>query len=147
MAIVAIVLLSLGGLNAVFAIEAGTCTQGDAGNLYGGLITVVLYMAGGLILAFNPIQWRQAIALLPAAAIALWHSVFALRFALGYLADKISACDALVGDFTAQSRGYEMDGSEAALAVLWLGLSSIFWIAIFLAWLQGRRRVALSANQ
>jgi hypothetical protein len=146
MAIVAIVLISLGALNSVLAVNAGTCTQGDAGNLFGGLITLVLYMAGGLIMAFKPLQWRQISAFLPAAAIALWHSVFALRFAWGYFVDKISACDAMLGDFLPQSMVYEKDGREVALAILWLGLSAIFWLVMLLAWLQARRRIIRSAG-
>ena len=142
----AIFLISLGALNAVLAVNAGTCTQGDAGNLYGGLITAALYVTGGLILTFKPVRQRQMIALLPAAAVALWHSVFALRFVWGYLLHNISACDALVGDFALQREGYEMDGGEAMLALLWFSLSSIFWIAITLALLQVKRRTVVSAD-
>ena len=86
------------------------------------------------------------VALLPAVAIALWHSVFALRFAWGYLVHDISACDALVGNFAPQSRGYEMDGSETALALLWCSLSGMFWIVMLLAWLQARRRILVGAD-
>ena len=127
MALAAIVLLSLGAMNAMLASVAGTCTQGGAGNLYGGLLTLALYIVGGLILSFRTLRMWQVIALTPAVAVALWHTVFALRFAWGYFVYGISACDALDGNFAPQHVGYAVDGGEAFMAVLWLALSGTFW--------------------
>ena len=127
---VGIILLTLGALNAVLALSVETCTQGAADSLYGGFLTLFLYVAGAVALVGWP-PWRWAwLALVPAAGIAVWHSLFAVRFALGYSAYGMSACYAMNGGFTPDQAGEWMDGGEPMFVVLWLALSAIFWIAV-----------------
>lgn len=125
-----IILLTLGALNAAVALTVGTCTQGSADSLYGGVITLILYVAGaGSLIGWPPSRWTF-LSILPAAAIALWHSVFAIRFAWGYFANNMSACYAMKGGFTSDEAGEWMDGGEPMLIVLWVAVSVVFWIAV-----------------
>lgn len=130
---IGIALLTLGALNAVLALSIETCTQGDAGSLHGGWLTLFLYFGGLLGLVTNaPRRWTL-VALLPAAIIAVWHSIFAMQFAWGYWVQGMSACFAMNGHFTPEDAGEWMDGSEPLLTVLWLILSTLFWAAVALA--------------
>jgi hypothetical protein len=79
------------------------------------------------------------LALIPAAAVALWHSLFALRFAWNYWLHGMSACHAMLGSFPADEAGEWMDGNEALLTVLWMSLSVVFWIAVAIAHTRGRQ--------
>lgn len=124
------VLLTLGALNSVLALSVGTCTQGSAGGLYGGFLTLILYV-GGLpaLIAHAPPRWMY-LGLVPAAAIAIWHTMFAAHFVWGYWADGMSACYAMKGGFTPDQAGEWMDGGEPLLTLLWASVSVIFWIAV-----------------
>jgi energy-coupling factor transporter transmembrane protein EcfT len=64
---------------------------------------------------------------MPAAAIAHWHSWFAVTFAYGFWFRGMSACFALQGGFEAKNAGDWMDGGEPILVVLWCALVVIFW--------------------
>lgn len=133
-------LLSLGAVNAALAMTVETCTQGDAGSLYGGLLTLLLYLPGAaLLVAARPAR-AMFLALVPAMAVAAWHSWFALRFAAGYILDGMSACFAMNGGFTPADSGEWMDGGERLLIALWLGLSLLFWTGIAAAFLRRRPR-------
>lgn len=125
-----IILLTLGALNAVLALTVETCTQGSADSLYGGFLTLFLYVAGaGSLIGWPPSRWAF-LGLLPAVVIALWHSVFAVRFTWGYFANNMSACYAMKGGFTSDEAGEWMDGGEPLLIALWVAVSVIFWIAV-----------------
>lgn len=124
-----VLLLTLGALNAVLALSVETCTQGGADSLYLGFVTLLLYLAGLAALLARPASPAAAAALLPAAAVAVWHSLFAARFAWGYTMRGMSACYAMQGGFTAGKAGDWMDGGEPLLAALWVGLGLVFWAA------------------
>ena len=130
---IAIVLLSLGAISAVPALSVETCTQGDAASLYGGFLTLILYLAGLATAIASPPRPAALFALVPAAMIALWHSLFAGRFAWNYWLHDISACHAMLGEFPAGEAGEWMDGGEPLLTLLWLALSLLFWIALAIA--------------
>ena len=140
MAIVAIFFIYLGSLNATLSVGSGTCTQGDAAQLYGGVLTLAFYLVGGIILSLRSLRIWHIVALVPACIVALWHSVFAVRFAWGYFVNGISACDALTGDFAPNGHGYEMDEGEALFSVVWLSLSILFWVAIIVSSLRARHQ-------
>lgn len=127
MGALAVLCLTLGALNAVLAMTVGTCTQGDAGELHGGWITLFLYLLGTAALAAAPRPWRSVVLLAPAAALAAMHSLFALRLAYGYLVQGMSACFVKAGGYTPEDAGEWMDGSEPVYVALWLGISALFW--------------------
>jgi hypothetical protein len=117
-----------------------TCTQGDAGSLYGGFITLFLYGPGLACLRLARPRAAMALALLPAMAVAAWHSAFAARFASGYYLHSMSACFAMNGGFTPADEGEWMDGGEPLLVALWVGLSLLFWSATTASFLRARRQ-------
>jgi len=122
-----IILLTLGALNAALAMTADTCSQGGADSLYGGWLTLFLYVAGVAALNAAPPQRAAFVALAPAAAIALWHSWFAVTFTYGFWFHNVSACDAMQGGFTFEDAGDWMDGGEPLLTLLWSSLTLLFW--------------------
>lgn len=124
---VGIIFLTLGALNAAFALTVETCTQGSADSLYGGWLTLFLYVAGVGALNASPPSRAAFVALLPTAAIALWHSWFAVIFAYGFWVHGASACDAMQGTIKPVHPGDLMDGGEPLLVGLWCALALIFW--------------------
>jgi hypothetical protein len=124
---VGMILLTLGALNAALAMSVETCTQGGADALYGGWLTLFLYLSGVAALNAAPPSRAAFLALMPAAAIALWHTWFAVTFAYGFWFRGMSACFALQGGFEARNSGDWMDGGEPILVVLWCALALIFW--------------------
>jgi hypothetical protein len=141
---IGVILFTLGGLNAVMAINVGTCTQGGADGLYGGFLTLFLYLTGLAAFLVRPPTLPALVALIPAGAIAAWHSLFAMRFAWGYWARDMSACYALAGGFTRDEAGEWMDGGEPMLTLLWIGLSLLFWASAAIAAEGVRRRFSAS---
>ena len=111
------------------ALTIETCTQGGADSLRFGVATLILYAAGGAMLALRPPRPIYFLALLPAAALAAWHSRFALRFAWGYWLGGVSACDAMAGRFAPGAGDFQPDGGEPWLTILWLLLSLLFWLS------------------
>jgi len=143
--VISTILLTLGALNSVLALKVGTCTQGDAGNLYGGFLTLLLYVAGFIALTIRPPSRWAWVSLLPAAAVAMWHTLFAAYFMWGYWAKGMSACYAMKGGFTADKAGEWMDGGEPLLTALWASASAVFWMAIAAA-VRSRRGTLTSAE-
>ena len=128
----AVLLLTFGAINAALALSVETCTQGSADSLYGGFLTLLLYLAGIAAIAVRPPRPAAIAAIVPAAAIALWHSLFAGRFAWNYWVHDMSACHALLGEFPPEEAGEWMDGGEPMLTALWLLLGLLFWTAFVL---------------
>jgi hypothetical protein len=135
----AVLLLTFGAINGAVALSVETCTQGSADSLYGGFLTLLLYLAGNAAVLVRPPPLIALAALVPAAAMALWHSLFALRFAWNYWFQDMSACHAMLGEFLPEQAGEWMDGGEPMLTVLWLMLGVLFWAAFFLVLKNGRR--------
>lgn len=136
---IAVLLLTFGALNAAVALSVGTCTQGSADSLYGGFLALLLYLAGIAAILVRRPPLAALGALVPATAIALWHSLFAVRFAWNYWIHDMSACHALLGRFPPEEAGEWMDGGEPLLTILWLLLGLLFWAAILLILRGGRR--------
>lgn len=116
-----LILFYLGTLNAFLALNVGTCTQGDATRLWGGVLSAILYA-----LACIPL-WKTsrpglALALLaPAALFVIGETTFGFRL----MAGSSPACDLLEN-----TTGYPIDGNEATYAAIWLGLSAVGWLAV-----------------
>lgn len=132
-AMVGILLLTLGALNSALAMTVETCTQGSAGSLSGGWLTLFLYVSGAAALNAAPPSRAAFLALLPAAAIACWHTWFALTFTIGFWFRGMSACYALYGGFEPEDAGEWMDGGEPLLSILWCVLALIFWSGVIAA--------------
>jgi CDP-diglyceride synthetase len=127
-------------VNAILAINVTTCTQGDAANLLGGFITLFFYLIGIAFLSVSQTRRIEFLALVPAIAIAAWHTWFAIRFAAGYLLEGMSACFAIEGGFTPDDAGEWMDGGERLYVALWLGLSLLFWVGVVTSFVRARSR-------
>jgi hypothetical protein len=113
-------LLYLAHLNSVLAYVAGTCNQGDAGRLWGAVLSLILALSG-LVLLIRARPSRMAyLAALPLVPVMVWQAVFAARLFSNYFAYGMSACATLDG-----AAGYGMDGSQWAYAFLWVALSII----------------------
>lgn len=144
---IALVLLSLGAIGAALALSVETCTQGDAGSLYGGFLTLFLYLAGLAAVIVAPPRPTALVALIPAALVAFWHSLFAVRFAWNYWLHNMSACHAMLGEFPAGEAGEWMDGGEPLLTFLWLFLSLLFWVALAIPLKAARTRFRMRGKQ
>jgi hypothetical protein len=138
MGAVGVVLYYLGAGNLALALTVGTCTQGDAGRLWGGLLSLLLFTAALIPFrrATHPIP--VAIALLPLLPLLGWATVFTARFLVGYWWRGATACDVLE-----QAHGYFADGDEPALTLLWSALTIVAWSGILAISLRLRRRVTL----
>ncbi|HEX9964592.1 MAG TPA: hypothetical protein VGB04_06370 [Allosphingosinicella sp.] len=135
----AVLLLTFGAINAALALSVETCTQGGADSLYLGFLTLLLYSAGLAAVAVRPAPPTALAALVPAAAIAVWHSLFAGRFAWNYWLHEMSACHAMLGEFPLAEAGEWMDGGEPMLTALWLAIGLLFWTAFILVLRRGRQ--------
>ena len=131
MFVASVILFTLGALSACFAIGADTCTQGSADTLGGGLLTLILYVFGTVTLIASEPKRPFLLALSPAALIAIWHSVFAVRFLIGYWFQDMSACSAMTENFSLENAGENMDGAEPYYTFLWLATSLAFWIGLY----------------
>jgi len=110
-------------MNAFLAVNVGTCTQGDATRLWGGVLSAILYA-----LACIPL-WKTskpglALALLaPAALVVIGETTFGFRLMVAS-SNGVPACDLLEN-----TTGYSIDGDEAIYAAIWLVLSAVGWVA------------------
>jgi hypothetical protein len=125
-----VIFLTLGAMNSWLAMNAETCTQGGADSLFGGFYTLIFYIAGAVSLWAAPLPKLVYIFLIPAAYLAVMHSIFAIKFAWGFLIYDMSACFAMKGGFELSEAGEWMDGREPYFVVLWLVLSATFWIGL-----------------
>lgn len=120
MGAVGVALYYLASGNILLALAAGTCTQGDAGRLWGGLISLILYALGCLFLQQTS-QARVALIFLSMTApVLIWEAVFSGHFLLAFWWQGRSACDVLEGTFN-----QSLDGDEAPLTILWAFLTAM----------------------
>jgi hypothetical protein len=132
-------LLLLGGLNSVLAANIDTCTGGSAGSLYGGILTLILYFFGLIAVRVRP-PGASIVLLVPACVIAIWHSIFAVRFAIAWWVHNVPACGVMAGHFSRQADQFAVDGGENFLVILWLLLSLVFWVAFALCFFRREER-------
>lgn len=109
-----IILFYLAAANAVLALNIGTCTQGDASRLWGGLISLILYVIATLLLAQTKRPAFTLIALLPTLPVLAWQLIFTVRLATGHWIANSSACDILEN-----TSGQSLDGSEPLFILIW----------------------------
>ncbi|MBT9373446.1 hypothetical protein [Rhizobium sp. CSW-27] len=105
--------LYAGLLNTILARSVGTCTQGDAGHLWGILISVPFFLLAVFCLTRTKSLRTTMIACLPAWMLLLWQAVFAAEFSYGVFVNNFSACQVL------QGIPYGYTGDESTLAALW----------------------------
>jgi hypothetical protein len=136
MGVVGVILYYLAAGNLWLALTAGTCTQGNAGRLYGGLLSLLLFGAAFIPLwrAARPV--RVAIALLPLVPLLVLATLFTVRFLVGYWWWNATACDVLEG-----ADGYFADGDEPVLTMLWAALTILAWSGALAIGLRAGRQV------
>jgi len=110
-----VVLYYLAPGNLALSLIVGTCTQGDAGRLWGGLLSLLLFAAALVFVWCSTHPILVAIALLPLLPLLSWVTLFTVRSLVGYWWRNATACDVLE-----TTGGYFADGNEASLTLLWL---------------------------
>jgi len=125
MGAVGVLLYYLAAGNLALSLTAGTCTQGDADRLWGGLLSLLLFAAALVFIlrATHPIP--AAMALLPLLPLLGWATLFTVRFLAGYWWWNATACDVLEG-----THGHFADGREHIFALLWAVLTIVAWSGI-----------------
>ena len=125
MGAVGVLLYYLAAGNLALSLTAGTCTQGDADRLWGGLLSLLLFAAALVFIlrATHPIP--AAMALLPLLPLLGWATLFTVRFLAGYWWWNATACDVLEG-----THGHFADGREHILTLLWAVLTIVAWSGI-----------------
>lgn len=103
----------LAALNGVFALTTGTCNQGAADGLLGGIISFVLYLIAMTFLLIARPSRLSFITILPPLFLIAWQLKFTFDLARGYLLGGKSACEVL------HNAPYEFDGREAYFICLW----------------------------
>jgi hypothetical protein len=125
MGAIGVLLYYLAAGNLGLSLIAGTCTQGDAGRLWGGLPSLFLF-AAALIFVWRVTHPRPvAIALLPLFPLLGWATIFSVRFLVGYWWRNATACDVLEG-----THGHFADGGEPILTLLWVVLTIVAWSGV-----------------
>ena len=105
----------LAALIANAAPDMGTCTQGDAGQLFLVILAAPAQLLGMLGLSMTKyIRWA-VLACLPLIPVLIRQMVFALRLTKGLIIDGMSACGFLMND-----SDWEFDGSEVSYVKLWI---------------------------
>ena len=104
--------------------DMGTCTQGNAGQLWLALFALPGLVACLSIAIRTEAPRRLSLWLLPLAPLALWAVWIGLALAWALLIEGQSACDHLQGTRDLLTQGkeriYPLYGAEIFLALLWL---------------------------
>ncbi len=125
--ILALVLSLIGGINALLAAHAGTCTMSDAGHLGGILFSIPFYAVALIFLAIHTPRRMAFLTTLLLSPFLLWQAAFALNLGFRILALDQTACEILWGP------PYGRDGSEITYAILWLGTGLGFPVLLALS--------------
>jgi hypothetical protein len=117
-----LILFYLASAHVVLTLGLGTCTQGDAGGPFGGVISLALYLLGciGLLITSRP-GWAAAL-LLPLVPVLAWELIFSLHLIASLLTGPGSACALLTGGVP-----HPPDGNEPVYAFIWLALTLTAW--------------------
>jgi len=121
---IGLTLFYLGALNALLVVNLGTCTQGDATRLWGGVLTATLYGVASVLLSRTSRPQLAALLLAPAVLVVLGQTAFAFKL-LALSADGKPACD-LLENIT----GYPRDGNEASYAAVWVTVAAAGWLTV-----------------
>jgi hypothetical protein len=125
----AVVLFYLASLNALLAAHVGTCNQGDASRLWGGAVSLLLYVWAAWLVARMARVGLAGLLLLPVVPALFWTTKLGARLLLAS-SHGASACSVLEG------ASYPVDGNEAAYAAIWLLLSCAGWLGLGLTLLR-----------
>ena len=134
-------LIYLAVLNAALALVGGTCSQGDASRLLGGVLSLVLYLFGfAAVLSAPPSRWSWGllVLVLPIVGYESWMSVRLL-----VEGDRAggAACSVI------QEPGNLPDGRETVLGGLWMGMTLLAWGGVFAVGYRTLRRRGLAEAQ
>lgn len=132
-AVLAVLFGALGGLLVLLARGAGTCTQGDAGQLVLAILAIPFHLVALGCLAASSGRLQRMVGFVLLLPVYLWQAWFGATFGLRVLIWGQSACEALLG------YEYWMDGGELiyANALLFIGLGLPLAAALML---RGRQR-------
>ena len=111
---IAVLAVYLGGFLALSSVSTGTCTMGDAGQLFMIVISIPFYAIATVCAAKITKPRNVLIAYIISLPVLIWQAAFAIKLAVQILAFGASACDVLQGG------PYSMDGSELIYVKLWL---------------------------
>jgi len=129
-----------GTLNAILAMSVGTCTRGDAGQVIGGAITLMLYCIALMAFLKTSRPGHAALFIFPACLVLVPITGMSIYMVYRMWGDH-TACDIMsqiAGDASE-------NGGEQAYGILWLLLSAVGWAcAAVLAtrWRRTNRAVA-----
>ena len=121
---IGLVLFYLGALNALLAINLGTCTQGDASRLWDGVFTVILYGLACTPLSRTSRPELASLLLAPALLVVLAQTAFAFQLS------AVSAEGGAACAFLERMEGYPHDGDERSYATVWMAVAASGWLAI-----------------
>ena len=121
----------LGDLNILAARFAGTCTQGDAGRLYGVIYSILFYSAAIFFMRKSGRERTILLIVSPLLPIFVWQTLFSFRLSYELLWIGASACDVLEG----MSLSYPADGGEIIFAISWPLMAIAVVIGILAVWM------------
>ncbi len=128
-AILASVLLTLAGFNALLAFNVDTCTQNAPDSLLGFILTLPLNVAGMALLGWKPKRLAVVLAAIIPVILALPYTMGTLE-----LLNGAPACTIITGDPT-----WEQSGEEGLFKAGWGACVAIFWLGLAYALLGGYR--------
>lgn len=117
-------------LSTVLAAVAGTCTQGDAGRLYGVVFSILLYFIALITMRFSITMQRELLFILPALPVVIWQTIFSARLSFDLLWNEAPACTFLMGPGPA----YPPSGGEMFFAVAWPAMALMVILGLAMVW-------------
>ena len=127
MMIAGLLLIYLGALNTILSMVTGTCTGGSADQLFGGLLSLLLYAVGWGLIYFSKLRLIWLTVLLPIIPVAWWQLEFVVRLGYGFIFANLGACTILGhGDRTDGPPEGWFDGREMIFIVIWVAANLAF---------------------
>ncbi|MHA7970806.1 hypothetical protein [Rhizobium sp. CAU 1783] len=112
--VIAVLTMYSAALNTLLAGLSGTCTGGAAHELWGVVLSIVLYLIS-LVSLFLSRNFRLAFLLCgPALPVLLWQTFFAVKLSFSIFAFGATACDVRMGP-----PSWPASGDELSFAILW----------------------------
>jgi len=124
-------ILYLAAFNSVLAFTLGTCTQGSADGLMGGVISLALYLVSAICLLFARQTRLAFLVIVPPLPFIARQIQFTFRLAYGHLVLGQSACEVI------HTAPYEMDGRENFYIGLWVATCIAALCVVALAFYRG----------
>ena len=121
----------MGAGNTILARFAGTCTHGDAGRLYGVVISAVLFFVALAIMKASARERSVVLFILPVLPVLVWQAWFSLRLSFEILVWGHSACDVLQGE----PSSFPVSGSELFFSIAWPLMSFSVLLGLVVLWI------------